>query len=82
VLPGIEVNDKTGEITYKGKPIETVNLEGDNLFGFNYAIGTKNINVDMVEEVQVIENFSANPLLKGIDSNDKVALNLKLKRLI
>lgn len=80
VLPGIEVNNKTGEITYKGKPIETVNLEGDNLFGFNYAIGTKNINVDMVEEVQVIENFSENPLLKGIDSNDKIALNLKLKK--
>lgn len=79
-LPGVTVNDKTGEITYKGKSIETVKLEGDDLFGLNYSIGTKNINVDMVEQVQAIENYSDNPLLKGIESGDKVALNLKLKK--
>ena len=42
-LPGIEVNRQTGEIKYKGKSIETVTLDGDNLFGFNYTLGTKNI---------------------------------------
>jgi hypothetical protein len=79
-LPGIEVNTSTGEIKYKGKSVETVLLEGDNLFGYNYSLGTKNINVDMVEQVQAIENYSENPLLKGIESGDKVALNLKLKK--
>jgi len=79
-LPGIEVNTSTGEIKYKGKSIETVLLEGDNLFGYNYSLGTKNINVDMVEQVQAIENYSENPLLKGIENGDKVALNLTLKK--
>jgi hypothetical protein len=79
-LPGIEVNEKSGEIKYKGKSIETVQLEGDDLFGSNYSLGTKNINVDMVEQVQAIENYSANSLLKGIENDDKVALNLKLKK--
>ena len=79
-LPGIEVNEKTGEIKYKGKSIETVMLDGDDLFSSNYKIGTKNINVDMVQQVQAIENYSNNPLLKGIESNEKVALNLKLKK--
>ncbi|WP_228457820.1 hypothetical protein [Chryseobacterium sp. C3] len=79
-LPGIQVNEKSGEIKYKGKSIETVQLEGDDLFGSNYSLGTKNINVDMVEQVQAIENYSANPLLKGIENGDKVALNLKLKK--
>ncbi|PWA06563.1 hypothetical protein DB895_03875 [Flavobacterium psychrotolerans] len=79
-LPGVEINDKSGEITYKGKSIETVTLEGDNLFGSNYSIGTKNINVDMVEQVQAIQNYSDNPLLKGIENGDKVSLNLKLKK--
>lgn len=79
-LPGIEINEKSGEIKYKGKSIETVQLEGDDLFGSNYSLGTKNINVDMVEQVQAIENYSANPLLKGIENGDKVALNLKLKK--
>gem|GEM_PF-559453 len=79
-LPGIDVNEKTGEIRYKGKTVETVKLEGDDLFGNNYSIGTKNINVDMVEEVQAIENYHDNPLLKNIENGDKVALNLKLKK--
>jgi hypothetical protein len=78
-LPGIEVNEDTGLIKYKGKPIETVMIEGDNLFDYNYTIGTKNINIDLVKEIEAIENYSENSLLKGIEESDKVALNLKLK---
>ncbi|MCF6184178.1 MAG: hypothetical protein L3J56_06055, partial [Bacteroidales bacterium] len=79
-LPGIDVDKRTGEIKYKNKSIETVLLDDDNLFGYNYTIGTKNINVNMLEQVQAIENYSENPLLKGINSEDKVVLNLKLKK--
>tara|TARA_B110000908_G_C10264609_1_gene462468 strand:+ start:1319 stop:3997 length:2679 start_codon:yes stop_codon:yes gene_type:complete len=79
-LPGIEVDKNTGVIKYKGKPIESVTLDGDNLFGHNYTLGTKNINVDMVSQIEAIENYSENPLLKGIEKGDKVSLNLKLKK--
>ena len=79
-LPGMTVNSKTGEIKFKGKAIETVKLENDDLFGGNYSIGTKNISVEMVEQVQAIENYSDNPLLKGIENSDNVAINLKLKK--
>ncbi len=79
-LPGIEVNEKSGEIKYKGKSVETVTLDGDNLFGYNYSLGTKNINIDMLEQVQAIDNYSENPLLKGIEGGEKVSLNLKLKK--
>ncbi|WP_105473241.1 hypothetical protein [Jejuia pallidilutea] len=79
-LPGIEVNNETGLIKYNGKLIETVTLEGDNLFGYNYATGTKNINADIISSVEAIENYSENVLLKGIEKGDKVALNLKLKK--
>jgi hypothetical protein len=79
-LPGIEVNEKSGEIKYKGKSVETVTLDGDNLFGYNYSLGTKNINIDMLEQVQAIDNYSENPLLKGIEGSEKVSLNLKLKK--
>jgi hypothetical protein len=78
-LPGIEVNEDTGLIKYMGKPIETVMIEGDNLFDYNYTIGTKNINIDLVKEIEAIENYSENSLLKGIEFSNKVALNLKLK---
>jgi len=79
-LPGVELNEQTGEIKYKGKSIQTVTLDGDNLFGFNYTLGTKNINVDMIEQVEAIDNYAENPLLKGIEQGGKVSLNLKLKK--
>ncbi|WP_396170815.1 hypothetical protein [Flavobacterium sp.] len=34
----------------------------------------------MVEQVQAIENYSSNSLLKNIEDSDKVILNLKLKK--
>ncbi|MDG2432699.1 hypothetical protein [Flavobacterium sp.] len=78
-LPGIEV-DKNGSIKYKGKALETVTLDGDNVFSSNYKVGTKNINIDMVEQIEAIENYTKNHLLKGIESEGRVALNLKLKK--
>lgn len=79
-LPGIEVNEKSGEIKYKGKSIESLNIDGDDLFGKNYTLGTKNINLNIIDEIEGIENYSGNPLLKGLESQDKVALNIKLKK--
>lgn len=78
-MPGIEVDDK-GTITYKGVKIETINLDGDNILGDNYKVASKNINVEMIEKVDAIENFSLNPLLKGIDKSGKTALNLQFKK--
>lgn len=79
-LPGIELNDNTGEIKYKGKAIETIKIDGDDLFGSNYAVATKNLNANIVDQIQAIENYSENALLKGIEAGDKVALNIKLKK--
>ena len=79
-LPGITVNEATGQIKFKGKKITTVKLENDDLFGSNYTIGTRHISVDMVEQVQAIENYSDNSLLKGIEDSDKVVLNLRIKK--
>ncbi len=80
-LPGIEVNETTGEIRFKGRSVEAVTLDGDDLFGHNYALGTKNIGSQIVESVQAIENYSANPVLKNIEKSGKVALNIQLKKL-
>ncbi len=79
-LPGIQVNEKTGEVKFKGKAIEKMLIEGDDLFGRNYSLGTKNISADMIEGVQAIENFSDNYVLKSIEKDEKVALNLQLTK--
>lgn len=78
-IPGIQV-EADGLIKYRGKFIEKVLLDGDDLFDLNYTVGTKNMNVDVVDQVQAIESYSENSLLSGIEYTDKVALNLKLKK--
>ncbi len=78
-LPGIKV-EENGEIKFKGKSIKKMLLDGDDLFDAQYAIGSKNIDVDMVDKVQAIENFNENPLLKDINDSEDVALNIKLKK--
>ena len=78
-LPGIIV-EENGIIKYKGKNIKKFLLDGDDLFDSQYKIGSKNINVDMIDKVQGIEHYEENSLLKGIRDSDDVALNLILKK--
>ena len=78
-LPGFEVNEQTGEIKFKGKSIERVLLDGNDLFGLNYVIPTKNINAKIINEVEVIENYNNNPLLKQFEHSNRIAVNLKIE---
>lgn len=77
-LPGIEVSDD-GNIKVQGKSIEKVMVEGDDLFDKGYKLLTKNLTADVISRVEILEHFSDNPILKGIEDSDKVALNLTLK---
>ncbi|QXP60804.1 hypothetical protein [Olleya sp. HaHaR_3_96] len=79
-LPGITVNEDSGAIKFKGKEIEALLLGGDDLFGSNYTLGSKNINASVIAQVQAIENYSENALLKVIEDGEKVAINLVLKK--
>lgn len=76
-LPGIEISAE-GRIKANGKEIKTVLLEGDDMFGRQYTIGTKNIRALSIEQVDVIKKYEDNPVLKGIKQSDDVVLNLKL----
>ncbi|EGV43957.1 hypothetical protein BZARG_1436 [Bizionia argentinensis JUB59] len=78
-LPGITIADN-GSIRFKGKQVTRVLLDNDNLFDANYTIGTRNINPEIIEEIEAIEDYQKNPLLKGIENTEDVALNLILKK--
>jgi hypothetical protein len=78
-LPGMKVDDK-GNISFKGRAIKKMLLDGDDLFDSQYTIGSKNISSSMIESVQAIEHFNENKLLHGINDSKDVALNLKLKK--
>ncbi|MBA6315381.1 hypothetical protein [Cellulophaga baltica] len=78
-LPGIRVSDN-GQISFKGVPIKSLLLDGDDLFGENYTIGSKNIDVEAIEGLSAIENYQENSLLKDMKKSNAVALNLSLKK--
>ncbi len=78
-LPGIKI-EPSGEIKYKGKSIKKLLLDGDDLFNSQYTVGSKNINVDIIDKVQAVEHYNENSLLKGLVNANDVALNLQLKK--
>lgn len=78
-LPGMKV-EENGRISFKGNPVENILLDGDDLFDKNYTIGSKNIDVDMIDKLAAIENYIENPLLHGIEKSKAVAINLILKK--
>lgn len=78
-LPGIEVT-KDGTIKAHGKSIDKLLIEGEDVFDKNYKMLSKNLDAKVLDEVQIIDNFEDNPVLKKLNNSDKVALNLKLKK--
>uniref|UniRef100_UPI00404A11C8 hypothetical protein n=2 Tax=Flavobacterium sp. TaxID=239 RepID=UPI00404A11C8 len=78
-LPGITISED-GKISFKGKEIKKMLLDGDDLFDQNYVMGSKNINADMIEEIQGIDDYHNNDMLKGVTTSEDVALNLILKK--
>ncbi len=75
-LPGVKVDAK-GKITIQGKQVDQILVDGDEFFGSDPTIATKNLNANTVETVQVFEK-------KNESTEDNAAetvkvLNLKLK---
>ena len=77
-IPGIEVLSD-GNIKVNGKAIDKLLIEGDDLFDDKYKLLTKNLDANNIEEIEVLNNFEDNPVLKSFQESEKVALNLKLK---
>lgn len=77
-LPGLEVKGD-GKLQFKGKDVTNVLLDGDDLFGQGYTMGTKNIKAGYLSGVEAVENYSKNPLLRGLEITNNVAINLKFK---
>lgn len=75
-LPGLSV-DQDGNITSQGEQISKVLVDGDEFFGDDPTIATKNLGADGIEQVQVYEKENEEGI-GGDDEKIKV-LDLKLK---
>lgn len=72
-LPGIRV-DQNGKITSQGKAVDQVLVDGDEFFGTDPTIATRNLGANTVESVQVYEKKDENNAGESLQ-----VMNLKLK---
>ena len=72
-LPGIKV-DQNGKITSQGKAVDQVLVDGDEFFGTDPTIATRNLGANTVESVQVYEKKDENNSGENLQ-----VMNLKLK---
>jgi hypothetical protein len=78
-LPGIQV-DKNGKITAQGETVQKVLVDGEEFFGDDPTLVTKNLRADMVDKVQVYDKKSDQAAFTGIDDGQKQkTINFKLK---
>ncbi|MDR1879850.1 MAG: TonB-dependent receptor [Tannerellaceae bacterium] len=77
-LPGMDVDD-AGRISYNGKSISHLYVEGMNLIDGRYNRITDNLQAKAVETVQVMENHQPIRILQDKIKTEDIALNLKLR---
>ena len=78
-LPGVSVNEKSGKISYQGKEIKKIMLDGDDITDNNYKVLSKNLSAEWLDEVDILKHFTDSRLYHGIKQSEDVAINIKLK---
>lgn len=76
-LPGVHISEE-GKITYNGKEVSELLLDGDNLFGKDYKSIVNNMRAVHINDIELINNYHDNPLYKGIIDSEQLALNMKM----
>lgn len=78
-FPGVTI-DAQGKITAQGKTVEKVLVDGEEFFGDDPTLVTKNLRADMVDKVQLFEKSSDQAAFTGVDDGEKKqTLNIMLK---
>ncbi len=79
-LPGIKV-DKDGLVTAMGEQVKKILVDGEEFFGDDPTIATKNLQADAVHKVQVFDKKSDQAAFSGIDDGERSkTINLILKK--
>lgn len=77
-IPGIAV-DESGRISYNGKPISNLYIQGDDLMSGRYGAATKAIRKEQIKSIDVLLNYQPINVLRDKVFTDKTAINLTLK---
>ncbi|WP_240338065.1 carboxypeptidase regulatory-like domain-containing protein [Gelidibacter japonicus] len=77
-LPGVEV-DRAGNVTVQGKKVTKVLVENKTFFTGDSKLAVNNIPADAVDKVEILDNYNEVAMLKGLQDNEDMAMNIKLK---
>ncbi len=79
-LPGVEV-DSDGKITANGKEVTKILVDGKEFFSDDPKVASKNLPVNMVDKLQVVERKSDLARMTGVDDGeDETVINLTVKK--
>ena len=79
-LPGVQV-DKDGTVTAQGKQVTRVKVNGKEFFGGDVTTATRELNADMVDRIQVIDDYGDQAAFTGVkDGDPSKTLNIQLKK--
>ena len=78
LLPGVQVN-MDGSILINGRPVSKLLIDGKRFFGDDPTVGTKNLDAELVDKVQVYDDRDEDPDHKLTDMELSKIINLKLK---
>jgi hypothetical protein len=78
-LPGVQV-DQNGNITINGVQVQHLLVDGEDFFGGDPTIVTKNFNADMIAKIQFLDKKSSQTEFTGVDDGQRTkTVNLVLK---
>lgn len=79
-LPGVEVGTD-GKITANGKEIKKILVDGKEFFSDDPKVASKNLPVNMVDKLQVVDRKSDMARITGVDDGeDETVINLTVKK--
>ena len=79
-LPGVEV-DKDGKVKAQGVEVTKVRVNGKDFFGGDVATATRQLNADMVDRIQIIDDYGDQAAFTGVKSGDPTkTMNIQLKK--
>ena len=79
-LPGVEVA-KDGSVTAQGKQVTKVKVNGKEFFGGDVTTATRELNADMVDKIQIIDDYGDQSAFTGVkDGDPSKTLNIQLKK--
>jgi hypothetical protein len=79
--PGIDVDPSTGAVTAQGQSVTKVRINGKDYMGGDVTSLTKNIPADLLENIQIVDDYGDQANLTGIKTGDPTkVLNVTIRK--